>query len=155
VTAATRHFPHQPPESGNGVVVARAGDLPRTVVDNPAMCAARAGVTAVWTGDCSASVELARLAGPRDGLVGPSDAAGLRLAGRPPWSLADPTVRAALYERCLVSGTQFDLYRWVNLTDLAMVWPLLRLPAGVRDEWGRVLVAAQLLDAASPRAGSN
>jgi len=113
------------------------------------------GITAVWTGDCSASVELARLAGPRDALLGTSDAAGLRLAGRPPWSLADPTVRAALYERCLVSGTQFDIYRWVNLADLAMVWQLLRLPVGVRDEWSRVLVAAQLLDAANPRARAN
>lgn len=109
--------------------------------------ARRAGVTAVWTGDCSGTVELARLAGPHDGLLTGADGLRLRLVRPGPWPLADPGVRVALYEYCLARGTQFDIYRWLNLCDLAAVWARLRLPHGVRGEWARVLVAAGLLDA--------
>ncbi len=115
---------------------------------DPARAIARArsaGISAVWTGDCSATVELARLAGPRDGLLALPTVARLRLTIPPPWRLAAPGVRAALYRHCLVSGTQFDIYRWINLVDLAQVWEELVLPPGVRHEWGRVLAAAGLV----------
>lgn len=46
-----------------------------------------------------------------------------------------------IYERCLTAGTQCDIYRWVNLTDLAGLWPGLALPSGVRAEWIRALRA--------------
>lgn len=107
--------------------------------------ARRAGVTTVWTGTCSATVELARLAGPDDRALPASTSAPVRLPGDGPWRLAMPQVRAAIYAYCLTLGTQFDIYRWVNLSGLAEVWPLITLPAGVRSEWRRVLVAAGLI----------
>lgn len=112
---------------------------------DPVTRARDAGVTTVWTGRYSATVDLARLAGPRDGLLTVTDAGRLRLPGEPPWPLSSPDIRAALYECCLVCGTQFDIYRWVNLTDLAAVWTMLRLPPGVRHEWAKVLLAAGLI----------
>ena len=150
MTAATRDTHHGPAGPGRARIVTKGCDpAPAEPEADPATRAAQAGITAVWTGDCSGSVELARLAGPRDGLLTASDAGRLRRAGRAPWSLADPAVRAALYEHCLICGTQFDIYRWVNLADLAAVWHLMRLPAGIGDEWGRVLVAARLLETAA------
>jgi len=116
-----------------------------TLSADPVDRARSAGITAVWTGDYSGTVELSRLAGPRDGLVTASDALHVRPAGSPPWRLSDPGVRVAVYQHCLTRGTQFEIYRWVNLEDLAGVWPDLDLPQGVRNEWARVLSAAGLL----------
>jgi hypothetical protein len=44
-------------------------------------------------------------------------------------------------------GTPFDIYRWVNLADLAALWPGLDLPVGLRAEWGGALRAMGLLTA--------
>lgn len=118
---------------------------PATLSADPVDRARSAGITAVWTGDYSGTVELSRLAGPRDGFVTASDALHVRPAGSPPWRLSDPGVRVAVYQHCLTRGTQFEIYRWVNLEDLAGVWPDLDLPQGVRNEWARVLSAAGLL----------
>jgi hypothetical protein len=104
-----------------------------------------AGITAVWTGNYSGTVELSRLAGPRDGYVTATDALRVRPPGSPPWRLSDPGVRVAVYQHCLVQGTQFEIYRWVNLEDLAGIWSELNLPQGVHDEWAQVLSAAGLL----------
>lgn len=129
-------------------VMPRSGGPRRAPQSDPAQAIAHArlaGITAVWTGDCAATVELARLSGPRDGLLC-SAAPGCRLATiPPPWRLSTVRVRAALYQCCLTSGTQFDIYRWINLVDLAEVFDTLRIPTGVRSEWRAVLVAARLV----------
>lgn len=116
-------------------------------VPNPAERAIEAGIAAAWTGRCDGTVDLTRLAGPRSGWLSPTDVGSVELPGSPPWPLARAAVRCALYEWALVEGTQFDIYRWVNLFDLAAVWPSLRLPDGVHAEWERVLRAAGLLPA--------
>lgn len=105
---------------------------------------AKAGITATWTGDCSATIVLARLAGPRDGPVSASEARRSGLRGKPPWTLSNPEVRVAVYERVLTNGTQFDCYRWINLIDLATVWHQLHLPHAIRTQWKRVLTASGL-----------
>lgn len=102
------------------------------------------GVTAVWTADHSASVELARLAGPQDHQLSDTEAAHFGLRHGCPRQLALGPVRCAVYERILCTGTPFDIYRWVNLLDLATVWPVMYLPHGVRSEWERALHAASL-----------
>lgn len=64
----------------------------------------------VWTADCSATVELARLAGPRDGTF--------QIPGRlahpscpiRPCDLDRTECITALYTRCLTVGNQFEIY---------------------------------------------
>lgn len=108
--------------------------------------AASRGITAVWTADHGATVELSRLAGPRDHLLTAAEARyfGLDTTGLGR-RLARPPVRCAVYERVLGTGTPFDIYRWVHLLDLAAVWRALCLPRGIRYEWQRALRAARLL----------
>lgn len=115
---------------------------------SPAAAARRAGVTAVWAGNCSGTVDLARLAGPRSARIGAGDGIAARLPGRPPWQLAEPRVRVAVYRYCLTAGSPFEIYRWVNLTDLAAVWASLALPRGLAREWRGALEAAGLVTAA-------
>lgn len=119
--------------------------LAKSAPHDPVSRARAAGVTAVWTGDCSATVELSRLAGPHEGIVQQAEGERWSLPGRGPWDFAEPAVRRAAYEFCLVAGSQFDIYRWVNLTDLAAQWHALDLPDGVRGDWARALVAAELI----------
>ncbi len=116
---------------------------------NPVDRARAVGVTAAWTGGCSATVDLSRLAGPRNAVI--ADDIPAELPGRPPWDLAEPRIRAAVYSWALTEGTQFDIYRWVNLVDLARVWPLLDVPEGISHEWAMVLRAAGLMDPPDPR----
>jgi hypothetical protein len=137
--AATR----LPAQSRRPALVPRSH--PAADIGDPVGRARSAGITAVWTGNYSGTVELSRLAGPRDGYVTATDALHVRPPGSPPWRLSDPGVRVAVYQHCLTRGTQFEIYRWVNLHDLARIWPELTLPQGVRDEWARVLSAAGLL----------
>jgi hypothetical protein len=107
--------------------------------------AERAGISAVWTADYSGTVELRRLAGPRDRLVSSADWHGAPLRGPGPWRLSRLEVQTTVYEHCLIVGTQYEIYRWVNLLDLARLWPRLHLPPGVRAEWARALRAGGLL----------
>jgi hypothetical protein len=53
--------------------------------------------------------------------------------------LDQPAVKARVYEACLIRGGPFDVYRWVNLTELARVWRTLRLPVDVAAAWTRAL----------------
>lgn len=101
----------------------------------------------VWTADCSATVELARCAGPHDGRVrmpacctAPEPSPGAEI------DLSLATTKVRLYECCLSRGTPFDIYRWVNLADLAALWPRLSLAPAVRAEWGSALHAIGALD---------
>lgn len=95
----------------------------------------RCEVPAVWTADCSAAVELSRLAGPRSGTRQLPDRLAHRACDTLPCDLGRVDCKLALYERCLTVGTQYDIYRWVNLEDLVDLWPLLALPAGLKAEW--------------------
>ena len=109
-------------------------------------------IRAVWNADCSATVELARLAGPRTGLWRLPD----RLAHAPcaalPCDLGRADCKSALYQRCLTVGTQYDIYSWLNLTDLLRLWHLLVLPAGLKAEWTGALRTAGLLAHPDPAA---
>jgi hypothetical protein len=106
--------------------------------------AERAGVTAVWTADCSSTVELRRLTGPHDRLITAAEWRWGEPDGGGPWRLACPAVRVLVYQRSLLAGSQYEIYRWVNLMDLARIWPVLDLPVGIRGEWARALRAAGL-----------
>jgi hypothetical protein len=99
----------------------------------------------VWTGSCSGTVDIARLQGPHDVVLSKHDASrfGLSMAGV--CRLADPAVRPVVYEFCLRFGSQFDIYRWINLSELAAIFKTLRLPGGITEEWRSVLVHARLL----------
>jgi hypothetical protein len=129
---------------GIDTVPARRTGRPATVAE-AARRAAAAGITAVWTGDCSATILLAKLTGPRGGPIPTGEAGRWGLVGTSSRTLADPGVRAALYTHMLTYGSAFDCYRWVNLLDLAAVWRRLDLPRGLRAEWHGVLRAAGLL----------
>lgn len=113
------------------------------------MAAPTAGAT-VWTADCSATVELERCQGPRAGQVAPPACCRETCTdcSAEPFDLSDPATKVTLYECILGGGTPFDIYRWVNLPDLALLWPRLRLADGVRAEWGGALAALGLLDGA-------
>lgn len=106
--------------------------------------ARESGITAVWTANHSASIELARLAGPRFHTLTDAQLERFHLSRQGSRRLADGPVRCAVYETVLRSDTPFDIYRWVNLLDLAVTWPSLHLPRGVRHEWERALHAARL-----------
>lgn len=116
-----------------------------TPASTAAVAVAPAMIRAVWNADCSATVELARLAGPRTGLW----RLPRRLAHPPcdtsPCDLGRAGHKAALYQRCLTIGTQFDIYTWLNLADLAQLWHLLVLPPGLKTEWAGALRSAGLL----------
>lgn len=128
-----------------GTVPLRHTDRP-TTVSEAARRAAATGITAVWTGDFSATIVLARLTGPHGGLISVIDVRRCGLSDRTLRALEDPVTRASLYARMLNHGSPFDCYRWVNLLDLAAVWRWLDLPAGIRAEWRGALRAAGLLD---------
>lgn len=99
----------------------------------------------VWTADCSATVELARLAGPRIGMWKlPRRLAHSRCAAMP-CDLGRTDCQSALYQRCLIIGSQYDLYAWLNLPDLIQLWDCLVLPPGLRTEWTGAFQAAGLL----------
>jgi hypothetical protein len=109
-----------------------------------AVTAARA-LVAVWTADCSATVQLSRCSGPRAGRVRPPACwAGGSRSGEQ-FDLSNLANKAALYECVVAGGTPFDIYRWINLSDLALLWPRLRVPSGVRAEWGAALAELGLL----------
>lgn len=112
---------------------------------DPVAQALAAGIAAVWAGDYGGTIDLGRLAGPHDAVLTAAEASRFRFAGSAPVRLSAPGVRKRLYEHCLTSGTQFDVYRWINLPALATVWHKLTLPNGVRRDWESVLQAAGLL----------
>lgn len=91
---------------------------------------------AVWMPDGSGTIELARLAGPAGGTV---EAPGHLLDGAADtddsWDLDHDETKIALYELCLARGSQYDIYRWVNLAELLRLWHRLDLPAQVRAHW--------------------
>jgi hypothetical protein len=104
----------------------------------------------VWTADFSGTVELARCAGPRTGMAPPPDCWTGCFTGTASGELdlSNPACKAALYECCLSRGTPFDIYRWVNLEDLASLWPRLHLAPGLRAEWEGALRDIGLLEPA-------
>lgn len=104
------------------------------------------GVTAVWTANHSAAVELGRLSGPHEYLLTDTEAAHFGLAPKAPRQLALSPVRCAVYEHVLCTGSPFAIYRWVDLLELARVWRALCLPRGIRSEWRRALRATGLLE---------
>jgi hypothetical protein len=104
------------------------------------------GPGAVWMADGSGTIELARLAGPADG---PVDAPSHLLdpkRTRHVWDLSRDEAKIALYQLCLTRGSQYDIYRWVNLAELVRLWDRLELPGPVRLQWTSSLRSAGYLD---------
>ena len=109
---------------------------PDTDVD--AACMTHWEVRAVWTADCSATVDLSRLAGPRNVTRQLPDRLARRACATRPGDLGLVDCTLALPERCLAVGTQYDIYRWVNLVNL---WPLLTVQAGLKAERAGAILA--------------
>jgi hypothetical protein len=104
----------------------------------------RAPAVRVWSPDCSATIDLTRLGGPRQGVIHPPPHL---LPARPGigWDLADRGTKVQLYQACLRGGRPYEIYRWVNLPDLVELWPALELPARIAHPWTRGLRDAGLL----------
>jgi hypothetical protein len=100
---------------------------------------------AVWPPDGADAIELNRLAGPGIGLVEPPVHL---LGGCPPagerWDLAVLVIKIRLYQICLARGSRYDIYRYVNLHDLANLLDRLTLPAAIAGCWARALTDAGL-----------
>lgn len=99
---------------------------------------------AVWTGDAGSVIELMRISGPHEGFV---DAPPHLLKGGPSCriNLAAPGVKIRLYTACLLRGSPFDVYRLVNLRDLAALLTRLPLPAPITDTWRAALCRVGLM----------
>lgn len=52
-----------------------------------------------------------------------------------PFDLADPAMRAAMYQLLLRQGRLVDLQQFINGAELRRMWPQLWLPAWVREAW--------------------
>jgi hypothetical protein len=118
-----------------------------TVTADPTLVpdAANSFLGAVWTADGSGTIELARLDGPITGLAdAPSHLINAGRA-RPVWDLDRDDAKIALYELCLTRGSQYDVYRWVNLDELVRLWDRLDLPEPVRLQWTSSLNSARYL----------
>lgn len=91
----------------------------------------------LWAAGNGAVIELGRLAGPHTGIM----KTPIHLLPAPPTrlDLDDPADRALLYTACLRFGDPYDVYRYVNPTDLAEVLPSLPLPDTLRRLWAHAL----------------
>lgn len=80
------------------------------------------------------AVERAHVLGPSRGIV----EAPAHLLDHAPadecWDL-DQTAAIRLYEFCLIHGSCFEIYRCVNLAELARLWSGPSLPTGIRAQW--------------------
>jgi len=106
-----------------------------------------------WTADCSATVHLDRLTGPAHGLIDPPGnllADGPRSPARAKWDIDRLEVKRRLYRMCLTRGCAFDIYRWVNLPDLVMLWNSLELPRSVALPWERAFAQLGLISSPTP-----
>ena len=90
---------------------------------------------AVWAGDSGNVIELDRLAGPRTGLIEPAHHLFPDLPDPVTLDLDVPRHKTRLYTACLLRGSPYDVYRYVNLTDLAVLLPTLELPAAIAEAW--------------------
>lgn len=100
---------------------------------------------AVWAGDSGNVIELDRLAGPRTGRVEPPRHLFPESPEPITLNLDLPADKARLYTACLLRGSPYDIYRYVNLADLAVLLPTLDLPGVVADAWVSALRPAGLL----------
>lgn len=102
---------------------------------------------AVWAGNSGSVVELDRLAGPRTGRIEIPRHLFPESAERVVLDLADPRDKTRLYTACLRRGSPYDVYRYVNLADLAVLLPGLDLPITTADAWTCALRQAELIPA--------
>jgi hypothetical protein len=99
----------------------------------------------VWTRHCGAVIELARLGGPRTGLVRPPAYLFPDEPEPPTIDLADCAAKARLYTACLIHGGPYDAYRYINVFDLAILLPTLKLPHPLAASWARAFRDAGLV----------
>lgn len=102
---------------------------------------------AVWAGDTGSVIELDRLAGPRTGPIEPPHHLFPDLPQPVRLDLDVPQDKARLYTACLLRGSPYDVYRYVNLTDLAVLLPTLDLPTPIADAWLSAVRQAGLVPA--------
>lgn len=94
---------------------------------------------AVWAGNSGSVIELDRLAGPRTGRIEVPRHLFPEAGGPVALDLSEPRHKARLYTACLRHGSPYDVYRYVNLIDLAVLLPNLELPPTIADAWHRAL----------------
>jgi hypothetical protein len=96
----------------------------------------------VWAPGTGTVIELARLSGPHTGTIDTPP----HLMPTPParLTLNEPADRAQLYAACLQFGDPYDVYRYVNLHDLAAILPALPLPPTLAGLWAHALRDAGL-----------
>lgn len=97
----------------------------------------------VWAGDSGSVIELERLEGPRTGRIELPRYLFPDVPDTVIIDLDEPQHKARLYTACLRRGSPYDVYRYVNLTDLAVLLPTLPLPKPIADAWFHALHEAQ------------
>jgi hypothetical protein len=98
---------------------------------------------AVWAGNSGGIIELDRLEGPRTGRIEPPEYLFPESAATVTLDLDVPQHKARLYTACLCHGNPYDVYRYVNLADLKILLPTLRLPESIADAWLHALEGAE------------
>ncbi len=85
------------------------------------------------------AVELAHVLGPARGVIEPPADLLAHAPADTSWDLDQTATKIRLYEFCLIHGSSFEIYRCVNLGELARMWPQLCLPTGIRAQWAGAL----------------
>jgi hypothetical protein len=97
----------------------------------------------VWAGDSGSVIELDRLDGPRTGRIELPHYLFPDVPDTVILDLDEPRHKALLYTACLRRGSPYDVYRYVNLADLAVLLPTLSLPKPIADAWLHALQRGQ------------
>jgi hypothetical protein len=93
----------------------------------------------VWAGNSGSIIELDRLDGPRTGRVELPHHLFPDAPQRVVLDLDEPGHKARVYTACLLRGSPYDVYRYVNLADLADLLPTLSLPSTLAEAWRHAL----------------
>lgn len=102
---------------------------------------------AVWAGNSGSIIELDRLTGPRTGRVAAPHHLFPESSETVVLDLDLAHHKARLYTACLRRGSPYDVYRYVDLTDLAVLLPTLELPTTIANAWRCALRRAGLIPA--------
>lgn len=144
---ASAYVERAPDKSAVVAAVIRAGltalpevvDELRTTVSSRVTAPARVGATTQttrWQRPVVVAENLGELRGPLEGSVQlPIEVHSSGAGPTESFDLADPAMRAALYQLLLRQGRLVDLRQYVNGDELRRLWPQLWLPTYVRRAW--------------------
>lgn len=146
-TQASAYVDRAPDKSAVVAAVIRAG-----LAELPSVAAAlRAGSTTAvdppgsagktrrggWRRPVAVPATLDELQGPLEGTVRlPIEVHSSGAGPNEAFDLADPAMRAAMYQLLLRQGRLVDLQTLINGAELRRLWPQLWLPKWVRQAWG-------------------